>query len=180
MCPPPSCASQIIKKHTKKNCNHIEQILFIDWRSTCGDQAGQIAVVSTVSSIQFLLLWIRTLPCIETDLTLQLTFYKHSFSCFCLSNILVSKVKQVQLGVPHSEIQVELNWELIRCLRISWGDTAHSWDIWSDVKTRVGTPQKILRRFRIRGGTPHIPFEGIWWDIQTKVGTPHWVGGCFL
>ena len=39
--------------------------------------------------------------------------------------------------------------------------------IWSDVQTRVGTPHKILRCLRSRGGgTPHIP-------IEVRVGTPH-------
>ena len=59
--------------------------------------------------------------------------------------------------------------------------------IWSDVKTRVGTLNKILRCLRSIGvGTPHIPNEvirgghrtlsGIWLDIQTRVGTPHTIG----
>ena len=48
-------------------------------------------------------------------------------------------------------------------------------DIWSDVQTRVGTPHKILRCLRSRGGrgTPHIPNEVMWSDVQTRVGTPH-------
>ena len=32
---------------------------------------------------------------------------------------------------------------------------------------------KILRCSQSRGGTPHIPIEGIWSDIQARVGTLH-------
>ena len=31
-----------------------------------------------------------------------------------------------------------------------------------------------------KGGTPHIPFEGIWSNVQTKVGTPHQIGDARL
>ena len=44
--------------------------------------------------------------------------------------------------------------------------------IWSEVQTKVGTPHKLLRCFRSRGGRgrPHIPLEGIRLDIRTMVG----------
>ena len=60
--------------------------------------------------------------------------------------------------------RVKLTAKLIRCLRIRWGDTNSIWNIWSDIKTRVGTPHKIKKtrhslvwqRHRIPlGGTPH-------------------------
>ena len=52
--------------------------------------------------------------------------------------------------------------------------TTDVWDIWSDVQTWVGTPHKILRCLRMRGGgTPHIPIKVIWPDVQSRVGTPH-------
>ena len=54
-----------------------------------------------------------------------------------------SKSKQAQLGVPHSEIQVELDWQP------NWQDV---WELG-------------------RGGTPHIPFEVIWSDF--KLGWGH-------
>ena len=38
----------------------------------------------------------------------------------------------------------------------------------------------MFEKQRGRGGTPHIPFEGIWSDVQTKVGTPHQVGAARL
>ena len=55
--------------------------------------------------------------------------------------------------------------------------------IWSDIQSRVGTPHKILRCLRSRGGesplgTPHIPIEGIWSDIHSRVGTPHKILRC--
>ena len=37
----------------------------------------------------------------------------------------------------------------------------------------MGRPYKILRCFRTRGGTLHLPFEDIWSDVQTKVGTKY-------
>ena len=36
-----------------------------------------------------------------------------------------------------------------------------------------GDTAQILKCFRDRGGTPHIPIEGIWSYVKTKVGTPH-------
>ena len=53
---------------------------------------------------------------------------------------------QAQLGVPHSEIQVELDWQP------NW------YDVWE-----------------LDGGTPHmhIPIWDLWLYAQTMVGTPH-------
>ena len=62
--------------------------------------------------------------------------------------------------------------------------------LWLNIQNMVGTPHKLLRCFRGRGGTPNILVKVIWSDVHTRVGTPHkvleqnvklypgWLGGC--
>ena len=81
------------------------------------------------------------------------TFWIHLYS----NNIVFKSEKKGRTSSAGSAPLGDTSWarlttKLIRCLRIRWGDTNPIWNIWSVVKTRVGTPRKILRYLRSRGG----------------------------
>ena len=68
--------------------------------------------------------------------------------------------------MPHSNMQVELDWQL------NW------YDVWEFGATFQFYIKLWMFETQRKGGAPHVPIEVIWADIQTRVGTPHKLGKC--